>query len=247
LPPFASFDGVKLHYEAIGDGPPVVLLHEFAADSIVNWVKPKVVAALVDAGWQAITLDARGHGRSDKPHDGAAYADGAMVRDAAALFDHLGIEAAPVVGYSMGALTALRLAAVDRRVTRAVLGGVGLRMVRPDQSEMQELVDGLVADDPATIDSSKGRAFRRFAESTSADRHALAANMVGQMATGPIDLSKPTLPMLLISGDEDFLGGPPGELAASLPNARVQTISGDHLTAITDPRFRDAIVAFIKE
>jgi pimeloyl-ACP methyl ester carboxylesterase len=122
-----------------------------------------------------------------------------------------------------------------------------MRMVRPDQSEMQELVHGLVADDPATIDSSKGRAFRRFADSTSADRHALAANMLGQMATAPIDLSKPTVPLLLVSGDADFLGGPPEELAASLAEARVQTVSGDHLTAITDPRFRDAIVAFIKE
>src|SRR5205807_10281801 len=91
---FESFDGLTLAYESYGSpgGVPVLLLHGFAADSEANWVRPHVVEALVDAGRRAITLDARGHGRSDKPHDPTAYADGAMVRDARALLDHLGVE-----------------------------------------------------------------------------------------------------------------------------------------------------------
>src|SRR5256885_11973721 len=98
---FTSFDGVELHYEVEGAGPPAVLLHGFAADAKGNWVQPGVVAALVAAGRQAVTLDARGHGDSDKPHDPQAYADDAMLRDVQALFDHLDLAQVDVAGYSI--------------------------------------------------------------------------------------------------------------------------------------------------
>src|SRR6478736_2949299 len=104
---FASFDGVTLSYQDEGRGRAVVLLHGFAADTNINWVRSGVLDALVDEGYRALALDARGHGLSEKPHEPEAYADGAMTRDARALLDHLELERAHVVGYSMGASTAL--------------------------------------------------------------------------------------------------------------------------------------------
>ena len=104
---FASFDGTTIAYRDEGAGRPVLLLHGFAADQHANWTQPHVVDALVDAGHRVLAPDARGHGASEKPTDPARYADDAMVRDARALLDHVGVDAVDVVGYSMGALVSL--------------------------------------------------------------------------------------------------------------------------------------------
>ena len=74
---FGSFDGVKLFYEDRGEGRPTLLLHGFAADTAANWERPGIVNGLLAAGRRVITLDARGHGQSEKPHDPEAYADDA--------------------------------------------------------------------------------------------------------------------------------------------------------------------------
>src|SRR5688500_7194515 len=97
-----SFDGTTIAFRAEGDGPTVLLLHGFAADHHLNWVGPGVFDAVVASGRRVIAPDARGHGRSDKPHDPAAYADDTMVRDVRAVLDHLAVESLDVVGYSMG-------------------------------------------------------------------------------------------------------------------------------------------------
>jgi pimeloyl-ACP methyl ester carboxylesterase len=112
LSEFASFDGVRLHYELEGSGPPVVLLHSFPFDSRV-WVNTGVAAGLVEVGRQAVLLDRRGQGRSEKPHDPAAYADNACARDVSALLDHLGVDSIDLLAYSLGAQIALRVLQVD--------------------------------------------------------------------------------------------------------------------------------------
>src|SRR5437870_10325246 len=122
---FASFDGQGIAYDVRGDGPVALLLHGFAANADVNWVRPGIVDALVGAGRTVVTADARGHGHSDKPHDPAAYANDAMVRDAILLLDHLGVRTVDVVGYSMGSMVSSRLATADARVRSVVLGGIG--------------------------------------------------------------------------------------------------------------------------
>ena len=103
---FKSFDGVRIHFDDVGEGPPVLLLHGFASDTTVNWIVPGVRDALAAAGFRVISPDARGHGRSEKPHAPESYADDAMRRDVSALSDYLGLERVDAVGYSMGAVTA---------------------------------------------------------------------------------------------------------------------------------------------
>ena len=110
MPDFESFDGLRLSYLDDGDGRVVVLLHGFAADTNVNYVRSGILDLLLDEGYRVVTLDARGHGLSSKPTDPEAYADDAMKRDVVALFDHLGLDDVLLVGYSMGAHLALRLA-----------------------------------------------------------------------------------------------------------------------------------------
>jgi pimeloyl-ACP methyl ester carboxylesterase len=244
---FASFDGREIAYIERGpvDGPAVLLLHGFAADHAANWVNPGVVDALVAAGHRVVASDARGHGESAKPHDPEAYGDDAMRRDAQALLDHLDIDAVDVVGYSMGALVASRLAPVEARTRALVLGGIGARAAEGRlPMRRSEIADALLATDAKAVTNVGARAFRRFAERTGADREALAAIQRAPRTEKP-DVAAITMPTLVISGDGDTLAGDPTALAALLPNATSRVVSGEHLTAVFDPAFRDAIVEFL--
>ncbi len=77
--PYASNKGVQIHYEVAGEGRPLVLLHGFGVSGDA-WRTGGHVAALSDK-FQVITVDARGHGRSDKPHLPEAYRLPERVRD----------------------------------------------------------------------------------------------------------------------------------------------------------------------
>ena len=252
---FPSFDGVELAYESHGPtgGPPVLLLHGFAADSHANWVRPGVVDALVEANRRVIALDARGHGHSDKPHDPDAYAGDAMVRDAQALLDHLGVEGVDVCGYSMGAMTTYALVKREPRARSAVLGGVGGTLGGPRLAKRApRIADALLANDPSAVEDRTGAAFRAFADSTGADLRALAAIQRSRRSrrTGGSGARPPTpqirVPTLVLVGDKDVLVGSPHELAARIPGASVAIVSGDHLSAVSDPKFRESIVTFLE-
>jgi pimeloyl-ACP methyl ester carboxylesterase len=248
MPTFASFDGTPIAFEVAGDGPPVLLLHGFASDRRSNWTAPGVTAALVASGRRVIAADARGHGDSGKPRDPRAYADDALVRDARALLDHLGVSRVDVVGYSMGAMTAARLVAGEARARSVVLGGVGgdATPTRPGGPD-SPLVAALETDDPATIREPIARGFRLFAARTGADRLALAALERGRSLRSPVRFEAITVPALVLAGERDALIPPPRELAARLPRARLALVPGDHLTAVAKPEFRSAIVAFLAE
>lgn len=242
---FESFDGVALEYEDRGSGPPVLLLHGFAADAHGNWVAPGVVAALLDAGRRVLTVDARGHGRSDKPQDPAAYAGDAMARDVGALLDHLDVGPFDLVGYSMGSLVSARVVGAEPRVRSLVLGGMGDHLAQHRSGAVAiALAEGLEADDPSTIADPTVRAFRSFADSTGADRLALAALQRSE-AGAPPDLGAVAVPTLVLLGDRDTLVGSGAALAGRIPGAVLRTIGGDHLTAVVDPAFAPAIVQFL--
>src|SRR6478672_6217583 len=113
---FTSFDGLPIAYTVAGAGPDVLLLHGFASSAQGNWIAPGIRDAIVASGRRVIAYDARGHGESGKPHDPAAYENGAMRQDAHALLDHLGIERVDLVGYSMGALVSSQVAQHEPRV-----------------------------------------------------------------------------------------------------------------------------------
>ena len=168
-----SFDGTEIVYDDWGAdllGVPIVLHHGFAASVVANWTAPGVVDKLLPLGRRIVALDARGHGRSGKPHDPAAYADGAMVKDTRALIDHLGVDRIDLVGYSMGAHVSLGVATEETRVRSVVLGGIGGATVTGAAFDRSEIADGLIVEDASTITNARAKGFRRFAEATKADR-----------------------------------------------------------------------------
>ena len=116
--------GVKIHYAVQGRGDPVILIHGLYSSGRMNWDMPGT-SALIAKHFQVITLDCRGHGRSDKPEAANAYGTN-MVEDVVRLMDHLNIKQARLAGYSMGGMISMKLAVTHpERVTAVVLGGMG--------------------------------------------------------------------------------------------------------------------------
>jgi pimeloyl-ACP methyl ester carboxylesterase len=173
---------VEIAYLDEGAGDPIMLVHGFASTKEVNWVDPSWVDTLTKAGRRVIALDNRGHGASSKLYDPAAYARATMAEDVRALLDHLAIERADVMGYSMGARITANLAiAHPSRVRSVVLGGIGKRLVSGGALP-QAVLDALEAGDPDEITDAQGFMFRRFADKTKSDRRALAACLRGALA-----------------------------------------------------------------
>jgi pimeloyl-ACP methyl ester carboxylesterase len=249
-------DGLNIVFDVWGerdaDGrPPVVLHHGFAADTFVNWVRPGLVDALVGAGHHVVSLDARGHGRSDKPHDATRYGTARMARDVELLVDQLGFEQYQLVGYSMGAIVSGWVGAGDTRVARLVLGGIGGGVVDPElraarMRRMTRVVDGLEATDDSEVSDASGAAFRAFARSTGADLGALAAvarSNAGNRERMPVE--RITAPTLVVVGEDDALAGRAELLASSIQGASLQIVPGDHLSAVATPELCDALVKFL--
>jgi pimeloyl-ACP methyl ester carboxylesterase len=97
-------DGTRIAYRvtagAGASGTPVVLVHGTALSQAI-WRGFGYLKALSPER-PVVTLDLRGHGRSDKPHDGASYEMHRFESDVLAVLDVLGIARAHYVGYSLG-------------------------------------------------------------------------------------------------------------------------------------------------
>jgi pimeloyl-ACP methyl ester carboxylesterase len=236
---------LDLVYLEVGEGEPVILLHGFAADHASNWVATGVVDRLVESGRRVLAPDARGHGASAKPHDPSAYANDAMARDVQSLMDHASLESVDVVGYSMGAIVAGRLANRDDRVRSLVLGGVGGDW-GGEQRPLGTLpiAEALETESPSDIASPVAAAFRRFADSTGADRFALAAHSRSRNGE-TTDVGAIAVPTLILVGDTDQLAGSPEKLAKKIPGAAFRVLHGNHLSAVRDPQFSESIVTFV--
>src|SRR3954463_11125320 len=121
---------VEIAYLDEGEGYPIVLVHGFASSKNVNWVYPTWVSELRKDGRRVIALDNRGHGDSSKLYDPEDYHIGIMAGDVRALMDHLGIERADMMGYSMGArMTALLALHYAPRIRSAIFGGLGIGLI----------------------------------------------------------------------------------------------------------------------
>jgi pimeloyl-ACP methyl ester carboxylesterase len=220
-------------------GPPVLLVHGLASSFDLNWREPGWVDLLSDAGREVIGIDLLGHGKADKPHNPAAYAN---VADdiSAALPD----EPVAAVGFSMGARLLLEVASNQpERFERIVVAGIGAGVFAGGSSEgLAAAIEG------GPVDESHGtaRLFAQFAQGSGNDPKALGAFL--RRETKPLDRAKLaglTCPVLVVLGDQDF-AAPAGPLVDALPNATYVELKGvDHFATPKDFKFLDAALEFL--
>ncbi len=244
--PYFDSGGVRIHYEDHGEGAPVMLVHGFGTDARAHWGESGLIRFLA-ARYRVIAPDARGHGRSDKPHSRQHYGMRNMCADIVRLLKHLGIRRTLLVGYSMGSRICLELLYDHPDHFRAaVLGGFGANGAMSVPGQRERIAAALLADDPATIADDLPRRFRRGVESSGNDLKALAACMGAE--EGVLDFStrpRIAVPVLFLSGSRDRLIGDPRATSVFFEHARVVQIeNGDHVSSPTDPRFHEAIGDF---
>ena len=242
-----SSDGVDIAFiDAKPQGrdlnEPILLIHGFASNHRMNWVGPRWVQTLTEAGRRVIAFDNRGHGQSEKLYASADYRLDLMTRDAANLLAHLGVERADVMGYSMGARIASFLALSQPSLVRSlVLGGLGDRLVR-DGGLPEAIAEAMEAPSLDSLVDPTQRLFRGFAEQTKSDRAALAACVRGSRRNLTIEeAARINQPTLVAVGERDTLAGDPSKLVALLPRAEALSIPGrDHNLAVGDKTFKAA-------
>lgn len=124
-----SAGGLETHYQQIGSGPRMVLIHGMNG-SLADW-QLRIAPRLSDQ-FSVLTFDLRGHGYSDMPPSGYTSAD--MARDLVKLMDALRIDRAHIVGHSFGATIALHFTALyPDRVIATTISDTRLRALQPAQ------------------------------------------------------------------------------------------------------------------
>ena len=120
--PTVTNQGIRIYYEVEGSGPALVLAHGLGG-SLQDWREVGWVEAVKDR-YQLVLVDARGHGRSDKPHEPDAYRQIHQALDHLAVLDAVGIEKAHFLGFSMGGTVCLGVGIhAPERCLSVMMGG----------------------------------------------------------------------------------------------------------------------------
>ena len=122
MPHAITCDKVRLHYEEVGQGTPLLFVHEFAGDHR-SW-EPQIRE--FGKRYRCIAYAARGYPPSDVPDDAGTYSYHHVMRDCVAVLDNLKIDSAHIVGLSMGGYATLQVAlSHPTRVRSMTLAGTG--------------------------------------------------------------------------------------------------------------------------
>jgi pimeloyl-ACP methyl ester carboxylesterase len=245
---------MRIHHVESGEGRPIILVHGWGADITRNWIETGWIAAL-EPHRRVIAIDSRGHGRSEKPRLQQAYGYRPMGQDVLQVMDELGVEQADLFGYSMGAFIAVALLGSHRdRFTSVIMGGIG------DETEQTAAVCLLIADalrapDPDRIVGRTARAYRAYVDAGPGnDPEVLALAALQMWPEGyPLDLggsglAEVDVPVLVVDGADDHPYVDTAQrLVDEIPGATLVTIPGtDHHTVVGDPRFKTAVLDFLK-
>jgi pimeloyl-ACP methyl ester carboxylesterase len=242
---FTSFDGARLSYRVEGEGRPVVMLHGFLANSRFNWIEPGISKAITDAGLQAIMLDLRGHGHSDASEDPAAYPPDVLARDGEALIAHLNLTDYDLVGYSLGARTAVRMLVRGAHPRRCVLGGMGDSGILGSAARVSYFRDAIENGQRAK-NPQAAKIIHAMMQRANLKPQAMLHVLEAQMQTTQSELGRIETPILVVSGRDDNDNGSAEGLAHALENARAERVPGNHLSAVQAPELAQAIVGFLR-
>jgi len=238
---------VEIAYLDEGEGDPILLVHGFASTKNVNWVYPTWVSELKKNGRRVIAFDNRGHGDSAKLYDAEAYEIGTMAGDISALMDHLAIERADVMGYSLGArMTAVLAQRQPQRLRSAIFGGIGIGLIEGG-GPGENVAAALEAASLEDVTDPVGRTFRAFADQTRSDRLALAACLRGSRRLMTREQAASiTVPVLIAVGTADEIAGSADALGQIITGAQVLNIPNrDHMRAVGDKVYKAGVLEFL--
>jgi len=259
--------GVKIRYVTEGAGEAIVLIHGWMADSSMWGRDPSGNTRLNTKdmdGFRLIAMDCRGHGKSDKPHDPAAYGP-EMAADVVRLLDHLGIEKAHLLGYSSGAFIAGWVAANHPgRVLSVVYAGQAPLVAGANATGTSEvdifakLVDEggdlgsyIIAVTPAGRPKPTEAQAKAIAKYLYGGKDVKAFALAGlsfdelEVTREQLDASK--APILFIHGGNEsaYVKDRVAAVRALLGRGEVRILEGgDHMTTLIKPEFGSSIVAF---
>ena len=211
----------------------------------MNWIKWDHHEAIAEKGYEVIMLDFRVHGDSDAPQDPDKYPTNVLVRDVAALVDHLALEDYDLGGFSLGARTSLHATAhgvlQPRHLVVGGMGTAGLGEWHRRAAKFRRVIekfDEIPHGDPDYFSM-------QFLKSQGVDR--VAARLL--LDTMPdLDLAllaNITMPTLVVCGDEDRDNGSAEELAGLLPNAEYVEVPGTHMGSVTKAELGEAIAGWL--
>jgi 3-oxoadipate enol-lactonase len=237
-----SSDGTRIHYSKTGrpGGPPVLFIQGLGAGKS-GWVLQRLATA---PWYQGIALDNRGAGRSDKPH--GSYSLEQMADDAVAVLDHAGIEAAHVVGASMGGAISQIIAVKYPQRTRSITLACTAGTNHPWREELLESWrENAVSGGMGTMSREAvrwvmgPRSFRRFVPAMGwlgplalgRPAHAFAGQVDAILdadVTWIDELENIDVPVMVLAGNQDILTprGDSEELFDRIPTAELVVISG---------------------
>ncbi|HVW98588.1 MAG TPA: alpha/beta hydrolase [Mucilaginibacter sp.] len=238
---YSSFDGTKIYYEVAGKGYPVVLIHGFSGTS-QGWKTGLLYQDLLDAGYKVILLDLRGNGKSDKPHTDAGYNNDAEAKDIMGLVTHLNLKNYDAVGYSRGSIILSRLLVLDKRLHKAVMGGMGEAYTNPEWPRRIHAYKALMGD--TTLHDVDDMV--KYIHSQPFDELALAYQQKWQPSTSKKELAAVRIPVLIIRGTEDKENGSETGLQKLIPKSKLTYVPGNHNTASKNRQFSDAVTSFLK-
>jgi pimeloyl-ACP methyl ester carboxylesterase len=269
MPHLTTDDGVKLYYEEVGTGIPIVLVHEFAGDVRSYELQLRYFGQR----YRCIAFNARGYPPSDVPQDGAKYSQERARDDIRAVLDALHIERAHVVGLSMGGFAALHFGfTYPERARSLVVAGCGYG-AQPDkraqfaaeaeaaakqfeQQSMAKSAEGYALGPTRVQFQNKDpRGWQEFATQLAGhSTEGSARTMRGVQARRPslFDLVEKmkdmTTPTLIMTGDEDWPCLEPALLMKrTIPTAALVVMpNAGHTINLEDPAaFNQHIADFL--
>ncbi|CAN5304761.1 alpha/beta fold hydrolase [soil metagenome] len=243
---FASFDGVELAWRELGAGRPVILLHGLFSNAYVNWIKFGTAARIAEAGFRVIMPDLRAHGDSAAPHDPAAYFDDVLARDVEALVAHLELDDFDLGGFSLGSRTTVRAVLCGMKPRRIVLGGMGLEGLAGWRNRKRFFLDAIAMANTAKRGDPHWLSIQ-FMKTMKIDTVAATLLLATFADTDPKDLAALTMPTLLVCGSEDDDNGSAASLQAAMPDARLVTVPGTHMSSVASSGMGEAIADFLSQ
>jgi pimeloyl-ACP methyl ester carboxylesterase len=256
-------NGVKIRYVTAGKGEPIVLLHGWMSD-VGMWGRLDTNPTAKE--YQLIAFDLRGHGKSDKPHEPDQYGP-EMAEDVVRLLDHLKLPKAHLVGYSMGAIVAGKVAATHPdRVLSVVYGGqapILTPKVKADAREIEAfakaveegkglgsyLLEVMPGDKAKMTEEEANTLAKVLYGNKDVKAFAAAGRGIKHLDVTADQLKKCTAPILFIHGSKEAEAtrARAAAIIKLLGRGEIKVIDGaDHTTTLSKPEFGKAIEAFLR-